>query len=214
MSASERSAAVLAATALLPMLAALPAGAQTYRIGTPLSPAVVAPWNIDAAPDGSGLPPGRGSVAAGRAVYAAQCAACHGAQGEGTLADRLVGGAGSLASARPVRTVGSFWPYATTLYDFIYRAMPYTAPQSLQPAEVYAVTAYLLHLNGIVPADAVLDARSLAAVRMPNRGGFVGDPRPDTGGAPAAAAHPAPPPPPAPASLPVSLSTAPPKASR
>ena len=209
MSASERPAAVLAATALL-LLAALPAAAQSYRLGTPLTPAVVAPWNIDATPDGSGLPPGRGSVAAGKAVYAAQCAACHGAQGEGTLADRLVGGAGSLASAQPVRTVGSFWPYATTLYDFIYRAMPYTAPQSLQPAEVYAVTAYLLHLNGIVPADAVLDARSLAAVRMPNRGGFVGDPRPDTGAAPAAAAHPAPPP----ASLPVSLSTVPPKESR
>lgn len=213
-----QAATVLTAGALA-VWSASPASAQTYRIGTPLAPAVVAPWNIDAAPDGRGLPPGRGSVAAGKAVYEAQCAACHGAKGEGTIADRLVGGVGTLASDKPVRTVGSFWPYATTLYDFIYRAMPYTAPQSLQPSEVYAVTAYLLHLNGIVPANAVLDARSLPAVHMPNRDGFVADPRPDTG-RPAAISPSAPPPTAAlrPASafpLPsVSLSTASPKESR
>ncbi|MES2188062.1 MAG: cytochrome c [Pseudomonadota bacterium] len=162
-------------------VACLPAVAQTYGLGTPLSAAVVAPWNIDVNAEGAGLPKGRGSVAEGKVVFDNQCAACHGAKGEGGLADRLVGGAGTLASAKPVKTIGSFWPYATTLYDFVYRAMPYNAPQSLRPAEVYAVTAYLLHLNGIVPADTVLDAHSLPAVRMPNRKGFVGDPRPDTG---------------------------------
>jgi mono/diheme cytochrome c family protein len=162
-------------------VACLPAAAQTYGLGAPLSAATIAPWNIDVNAQGAGLPQGRGSVAEGKAVFDTKCAACHGAKGEGGLADRLVGGAGTLASDKPVKTIGSFWPYATTLYDFVYRAMPYNAPQSLRPTEVYAVTAYLLHLNGIVSADAVLDAHSLPAVRMPNRDGFVGDPRPDTG---------------------------------
>lgn len=177
MSASER----LGSWALAVSCMAGPAAAQDYRFGTPLSADALAAWNIDVAPDGSGLPPGRGSVAAGRQVYESQCAACHGMKGEGGIADRLVGGAGSLASGKPVKTIGSFWPYATTLYDFINRAMPYTAPRSLKPDEVYAVTGYLLHLNGIVPADAVMDRRSLPAVRMPNRDGFVADTRPDTG---------------------------------
>lgn len=93
--------------------------------------------------------------------------------------DRLVGGRGTLASGKPVKTIGSFWPYATTLYDYIRRAMPFNAPQTLSNDEVYAVTAYLLHLNGIVDEHTVLDASSLAAVRMLNRDGFVPDPRPD-----------------------------------
>ena len=160
--------------------AALGAEAQVYGLGQPASPAAIAAWNIDVAADGSGLPKGSGSVAAGQAVYAAQCAACHGLRGEGKPADALVGGLGSLKSDKPLKTIGSFWPYATTVYDFINRAMPYNAPQSLRPDEVYAVTAYLLHLNGIVPADAVLDAQSLPKVRMPNRDGFVADKRPDT----------------------------------
>ena len=96
------------------------------------------------------------------------------------MADRLVGGIGSLKSDKALKTVGSFWPYATTLYDYIHRAMPYTSPQSLTPNQVYAVTAYILHLNGIVSADATLDATSLPKVRMPNRDGFRPDPRPDT----------------------------------
>ncbi|MDB5895254.1 MAG: cytochrome c-type [Rhodoferax sp.] len=149
-------------------------------IGQPASPEAIAAWNIDVGPDGSGLPKGSGSVTAGQAVYAAQCAACHGARGEGKPADALVGGQGTLRSDKPLKTIGSFWPYATTVYDFIHRAMPYNAPQSLSPDEVYAVTAYILHLNGIVPADAVLDAQSLPKVRMPNRNGFVADQRPDT----------------------------------
>lgn len=161
--------------ALLPTLLV----AQPLGLGRPATDAAIAAWNIDIDAQGQGLPPGRGSVAEGARVYAEKCAACHGAQGEGKPADRLVGGHGSLNSPRPIKTVGSFWPYATTVYDFIYRAMPYNAPQSLAPNEVYAVTAWLLHANGIVPADALLDARSLPAVKMPNRAGFVPDARPD-----------------------------------
>ncbi|OZI75795.1 c-type cytochrome [Bordetella genomosp. 2] len=159
-----------------------------YGIGTPLSEARLAPWNIDIAPDGRSLPAGQGSVAAGRTLYAAQCAACHGAKGEGGQGDRLAGGAGTLGSAKPVRTVGSYWPYATTLYDYIRRAMPLHAPQSLSNDEVYSATAYVLHLNGLLPEDATLDAAALRGIRMPNRDGFVDDPRPDV----AAAALPAP----------------------
>jgi mono/diheme cytochrome c family protein len=111
-------------------------------------------------------------VAQGQAIYQARCLACHGVNGEKGTAPRLAGGQGTLATKSPVLTVGSYWPYATTLYDYIHRAMPQDSPQSLTPNEVYAVTAYTLHLNGIVKADAILDAQSLAAIRMPNRDGF------------------------------------------
>ena len=152
-----------------------------YGLGRPATPQEIAGWNIDVRADGQGLPPGQGSVGQGRALYAEKCAACHGAKGEGKPMDALVGGAGSLASANPVRTVGSYWPYATTLFDFIRRAMPFNAPQSLTADEVYAVSAYVLYLNRIVPETAVLDARALPRVRMPNRNGFTSpDPRPDT----------------------------------
>ncbi|MEM5371142.1 cytochrome c [Paraburkholderia azotifigens] len=147
-------------------------------IGTPVSETDLAAWNIDVAPDGRGLPAGSGDVAMGGKVFAAKCAACHGAKGEGQIGDQLAGGRGTLASASPKRTVGSYWPYATTLFDYIRRAMPYNAPQSLSADEVYAVSAWILNQNGIVPDDARLDAHSLAAVRMPNRDGFVSDPRP------------------------------------
>lgn len=122
--------------------------------------------------DGSGLPPGRGSVAEGRVLFAARCASCHGADGR-MPGNALAGGRGTLATAHPVKTVGSYWPYATTLYDYIARAMPYGAEKSLDADQVYAVTAFVLALNGIVDDAAVLDARSLTAVRMPNRDGFV-----------------------------------------
>jgi S-disulfanyl-L-cysteine oxidoreductase SoxD len=147
-------------------------------IGTPVRAVDIAAWNIDVAPDGRGLPEGSGDVATGGRIFAAKCAACHGAQGEGLIGDRLVGGSDTLASANPSRTVGSYWPYATTLFDYIRRAMPYNAPQSLSADEVYALSAWILNRNGIVPDDARLDAHSLAAVRMPNRDGFVPDPRP------------------------------------
>ncbi|MCC8402283.1 cytochrome c [Paraburkholderia sp. MMS20-SJTN17] len=147
-------------------------------IGKPIGETDLSAWNIDVAPDGRGLPDGSGDVASGGRIFAAKCAACHGAKGEGVIGDQLVGGAGTLASANPKRTVGSYWPYATTLFDYIRRAMPYNAPQSLSADEVYALSAWILNRNGIVPDDARLDAQSLAAIRMPNRDGFVPDPRP------------------------------------
>lgn len=155
--------------------------AQTrFGLGRPATEAEIAAWNLDIDREGRSLPPGSGTVGDGRHLYAAQCAGCHGEKGEGGLADRLVGGQGTLASPQPIKTVGSFWPYATTLFDYIRRAMPLSAPQSLSNDEVYALSAYILNMNGIVPDDATLDAKSLAAVRMPNRDGFVPDPRPDT----------------------------------
>jgi S-disulfanyl-L-cysteine oxidoreductase SoxD len=148
-------------------------------IGHLATPAEIAGWNIDVGRDGSGLPPGRGSVSHGREIFAQQCAACHGTTGEGGVGDRLVGGQGTLATSNPVRTVGSYWPYAPTLFDYIRRAMPQNAPESLSNDDVYAVSAYILSLNGLLPADATIDARTMAAIKMPNRNMFVGDPRPD-----------------------------------
>jgi S-disulfanyl-L-cysteine oxidoreductase SoxD len=150
-----------------------------YGIGRTATDAEIAGWNIDVDPSGANLPPGSGSVSHGHEVFDQQCAACHGAKGEGGVGDRLVGGQGTVATAKPVKTVGSFWPYAPTLFDYIRRAMPQNAPQSLSNDEVYAVSAYILNLNGLLPADAMLDAKSLPAIKMPNRGMFVGDPRPD-----------------------------------
>jgi S-disulfanyl-L-cysteine oxidoreductase SoxD len=150
-----------------------------YGIGRPATAAEIAGWNIDIDRAGHNLPPGSGSVSHGHEVFDQQCAACHGAKGEGGVGDRLVGGQGTLASATPVRTVGSYWPYAPTLFDYIRRAMPQNAPQSLSNEDVYAVSAYILNLNGLIPADATLDAKTLSAIKMPNRNMFVGDPRPD-----------------------------------
>jgi mono/diheme cytochrome c family protein len=147
--------------------------AQTPNLGRTLSPDEVKKLDLTIAPDGTGLPAGSGSVATGATVYSQKCQGCHGAEGAGKPQDRLTGGIGSLASATPVKTPVSFWPRATTLFDYIRRAMPISAPQSLSNDEVYAVTAYLLSIDGVVPKDAVLDAKSLAAVKMPNRDGFV-----------------------------------------
>jgi S-disulfanyl-L-cysteine oxidoreductase SoxD len=138
---------------------------------------------ISPLPDGRGLPNGSGSVAAGRKVYETQCAACHGMNLEGGQGDRLIGGRGSLKgndpAKPPIKTVESYWPYATTLFDYIKRAMPLTAPGSMSSEDVYAVSAYILARAKIVPEDATLDARTLAAVRMPNRDGFIPDARPE-----------------------------------
>ncbi len=170
---------------IAPVLAALlsflgRAEAQSpYGIGRAATPAEIAGWNIDIGRDGRGLPPGSGTVSQGREVFAQQCAACHGDKGQGGVGDKLVGGQGTLGTANPVRTVGSYWPYAPTLFDYIRRAMPQNAPQSLSSDDVYAVSAYILNLNGVLPDDAKLDAKTLAAVRMPNRDHFTGDPRPD-----------------------------------
>lgn len=144
------------------------------KLGRPATPADIAKADISIPPDGRGLPPGSGSVAQGAQVFAAKCSVCHGANAEGTPnGDRLAGGMGTLASANPVKTVSSYWPYATTLFDYIRRAMPLTNPQSLQNDEVYAVVAYILSIDNIVPKDAVLDAQSLPKVQMPNRNGFI-----------------------------------------
>jgi len=161
------------------LVAAAPAiGAEGPGLGQPVAPADLAPWDISIAPDGAGLPPGRGTVAQGEAVYASKCQACHGEKGAGRPNDALVGGAGTLASDRPaVKTVGSYWPYATTLFDYVRRAMPWSETKSLSDNEVYAVSAYILHLNGIIGADDALDAQSLPKVKMPNRDGFIPFPR-------------------------------------
>ena len=152
---------------------------EHFGIGRPATPQEIKGWDIDIGRDGSNLPPGSGSVPRGRTVFAEQCAACHGDKGQGGVGDRLVGGQGTLATAKPVRTVGSYWAYAPTLFDYIRRAMPQNAPQSLSNEDVYAVSAYILNLNGLVPAEATLDAKTLAAIKMPNRNDFVPDPRPD-----------------------------------
>jgi mono/diheme cytochrome c family protein len=171
---------LIAASAALLVACATCAQAQSpYGIGRPATPAEVAGWNIDIDRYGNNLPSGSGSVSHGREVFDQQCAACHGAKGEGGVGDRLVGGQGTLATPKPVRTVGSYWPYAPTLFDYIRRAMPQNAPQSLSNEDVYAVSAYVLSLNGLLAADATLDAKTLSAIKMPNRSMFVGDPRPD-----------------------------------
>ena len=153
----------------------------TYGFGQPAAPEQAAGWDIDVKADGEGLPPGSGTVQEGEELFARLGAKCHGERGEGTdVAPALVGGIGTLATDAPVKTVGSYWPYAPVLFDYIRRAMPADNPQSLTPDEVYALCAYLLHLNGIVPAEAVMDAQTLPQVVMPNHAGFTSpDPRPD-----------------------------------
>ena len=156
-----------------------PAPAQD--VGRPATPDEIRSLGAAIAPDGNGLPEGSGSVSAGRGVFALRCSKCHGEKAQGDIGPALVGGRGTLATPRPLKTVGSFWPYATTVWDYVNRAMPFDEPGLLKPPDVYAVVAYLLNINGIVADDAVMDARSLPKVRMPNRDGFVADPRPDVG---------------------------------
>ena len=152
---------------------------ETVGLGRAASEAEIQAWNIDVTPTGEGLPAGSGTVKQGALIFAAKCSMCHGATGTEGPKDRLVGGRDTLRSAKPVKTIGSYWPYATTLFDYIRRAMPFPAPQSLSSDEVYAVTAWLLFQNGIVSEEAVIDARALPLVQMPNREGFIPDPRPD-----------------------------------
>jgi cytochrome c len=144
-------------------------------LGTAVSAEEVARWDISIPPSGAGLPKGSGTAREGLQVYEQKCLSCHGAKGVGKPADVLAGGVGSLASKTPLRTVGSFWPYATTLFDYVRRAMPIANPLSLGDDEVYAVSAYLLFLNGIVGEDAQMNAQSLPQVKMPNRDGFISD---------------------------------------
>jgi cytochrome c len=168
-------------------LAACSAGAEqpqrTYGFGRPATAEEIAAWDIDVNPDGVGLPAGSGTVAQGRTVYAVKCVACHGATGKEGPYDQLVGrepregfpfGRDPRAATR---TIGNYWPYATTLYDYVLRAMPFDRPGSLEPNEVYGLVAYLLYLNEIVPENAVMDARTLPLVVMPARDRFVVDNR-------------------------------------
>jgi cytochrome c len=164
------------ATMLLLGVGAAALAAEGPGLGVPASPATIAAMDISIAPDGSGLPAGSGTAVAGEKIYLARCMACHGEKGQDGLHDRLVGGHGSLASKAPVKTVGSYWPYATTLFDYVRRTMPYQEPRSLQDGEVYALTAYLLYLNGIVGQQEVVDATTLPKVKMPNRDNFIWSP--------------------------------------
>ena len=152
-------------------------GRQFPGLGQVAKETQVKTWDIAIGPRGEELPQGSGNVADGREVYAQHCAYCHGATGQEGPDHRLVGGRGSLSSEAPVKTIGSYWPYATTLYDYISRAMPFPAPGSLTPNQVYAVTAFLLHANEIIDSEAVLTDQNLADVVMPNREGFVSDTR-------------------------------------
>jgi S-disulfanyl-L-cysteine oxidoreductase SoxD len=169
--------ALVVAAGTSPVAAQLP----TYGVGRPPTPEEVRAWELTIPPDGQGLPTGSGTAALGQAVFAARCAACHGETGEDPNFSRLVGGQGTLATDQPIQTIGSFWQYATTLWSYIRRAQPFDNPGSLTADQVYAVTAYLLHRNGIIGAQEVMDATTLPRVKMPNRDGFVPDPRPDVG---------------------------------
>ena len=177
---------VLIAAALASSGASISAAGKSdttvYGFGTDATPQDLAAF-VSPLPDGNGLPPGSGSVEQGKAIYQAQCLACHGQNLQGGLGDRLIGGRGSLVNSdptkAPMKTVESYWPYATTLFDYVKRAMPLMAPGSLSNDEIYAVSAFILSEARIVAADAVLDQKSLASVTMPNRNGFIPDHRPE-----------------------------------
>jgi mono/diheme cytochrome c family protein len=148
--------------------------AEGPGLGRVAPPDEIASWDVSIGPDGAGLPPGRGTPKQGETIFAEKCLACHGEKGAGKPNDQLVGGRGSLSGEQaPVKTVGSFWPYATTLFDYVRRAMPLNAPKSLSNDEVYAVSAYILQLNGIIGEADAMDAQTLPQVQMPNRDGFI-----------------------------------------
>ncbi|MEZ5822059.1 MAG: c-type cytochrome [Bradyrhizobium sp.] len=174
MSKSLKVAAVLAGLGLF----AIPAQAGKLNLGREALPDEVAAWDRDVRPDGQGLPAGKGSVKEGEPLYLERCASCHGEFGEG--AGRwpvLAGGAGSLKKDNPEKTVGSFWPYASTAFDYIQRAMPYGNARSLEPNEVYAIVAYLMFMNDVVKDDFTLSKENFAGVKLPNTGGFYDDDR-------------------------------------
>jgi len=157
------------------IVSSLASSAHAYDFGRSATPDEIKLWDIDVRPDGDGLPEGSGTVAHGKEVYQNNCEACHGPNGQGGIRDRLVGGQGTLRTDKPTKTVGSYWPYATTLFDYIRRAMPYPAPGLLSVDDNYAVVAYILSLNEILPADGKLDKDSLPKIKMPNRDGFIPD---------------------------------------
>lgn len=143
------------------------------NLGVEATPAQVAGWDVSVSSDGSGLPAGSGTAKAGADIYTAKCFACHGERGQGLIDDKLAGGQGTIATSAAVKTIGSYWPYATTIFDYVRRAMPYPMPHSLTNQEVYALTAYLLYINGIIGENDVIDAKTLPRIKMPNRNNFV-----------------------------------------
>jgi cytochrome c len=142
-------------------------------LGEEVTAEEVAAVDFTIMPDGDGLPEGSGNAVAGRRVYNQNCLACHGEDGTGGLNDGLAGGHGSLTGSKPQKTVGSYWPYATTIFDYVRRAMPFQAPGSLSNDEIYAITAYLLFINEVIAEDTEINAKSLPQVKMPNQGNFV-----------------------------------------
>src|SRR6266571_2021447 len=170
---STRSALLIAASGLA-MASAAAFTAESPNLGRAATPEEISAWDISIGPDGVGLPPGSGTPKQGEVVYAAKCVACHGEKGAGKPNDQLVGGRGTLGGDKPpVKTVGSFWPYATTVFDYVRRAMPHNESKSLTNDEVYAVVAYLLQLNGIIGENETINAQILPRVQMPNRDGFM-----------------------------------------
>ena len=146
--------------------------AQAPNLGKPLDPAEIAAWDISILPDGTGLPPGSGTPAQGAPIYAQKCAMCHGIDGKGGVNAAVVGG-GPLKDMESTKTIANFWPYATTLFDFTRRAMPWQQPKTLTNDEVYALTAYILALNKLIGENDEMNAKTLPKVKMPNRDGFI-----------------------------------------
>jgi hypothetical protein len=146
--------------------------AEGPNLGKPIDPADIAPWDISIMPDGTGLPPGQGTAAQGAPIYQQKCALCHGANGEGGIAGQVIGGP-PRATLDGGKTISNFYPYATTIFDFVRRAMPYTQPRSLTDEEVYSLTAFLLARNKIIGENDVMNAQTLPKVKMPNRDNFI-----------------------------------------
>jgi S-disulfanyl-L-cysteine oxidoreductase SoxD len=164
--------AALALTLALSALGSVSAFAQAPNLGKPITPAEIAAWDINILPDGTGLPPGGGTPAQGARVYAAKCSVCHGENGKGGTSSALVGGS-PIQNMESVKTIANFWPYATTLFDYIRRAMPWRQPRSLTNDEVYGLTAYILSLNKLIGENDTINAQTLPRVRMPNKEGFI-----------------------------------------
>ena len=178
---SVKSIAAAAGAMMVVSWMATTAEAGNHGLGRTALPEEVAAWNIDVRPDGQGLPDGTGTVAQGEEVFNERCATCHGDFGEGTGRwPVLAGGVDTLNTEDPVKTVGSYWPYLSTVYDYVHRAMPFGDAQSLTPDETYAVVAYILYLNDLIDEDATLSKANFTQVKMPNEAGFIDDARPDT----------------------------------
>lgn len=182
MSVSRKS---LLVASVLALAVWLPAGAgaaerQFPTVGAEPTAEQIHAWDIDVRPDGAGAPPGKGTAVEGEMVYVEKCASCHGEFGQGAgRYPPLVGGHGSLTKARPEKTIGSYWPYASTVFDYVKRAMPFGQAQTLTNDETYALTAYLLYMNDVIDEEFVVDAGTIGAIEMPNRDAFFDDPRPD-----------------------------------